>query len=186
MRDAANLSWKLGAVVRGEAPESLIDTYEVERLPHVRAFIKLAVELGGVLQETDRAMAAERDRGFAEQVRTYTYPQQPLGLGCRLDQPPPVGMIFPQPLLGDGRLMDEAIGRRFAIVGEADLLVGLTTNAVVLPGVATDWLAQQGARAAILRPDRYIFALAGNREELLAATWHRTSFDLLRGRASGS
>jgi 3-(3-hydroxy-phenyl)propionate hydroxylase len=170
MRDAANLSWKLAAVVRGEAPESLLDTYEVERLPHVRAFIKLAVELGGVLQETDRAKAAARDRSFDGAVRTYRYPQEPLGLGCRLDQPPPVGMIFPQPRLNDGRLMDEAIGRRFAIVGDAALLDGLEAHAAVLPGVGVEWLAEHGARAAILRPDRYIFGLARDRNELLAAT----------------
>src|SRR5262249_34476852 len=107
---------------------------------------------------------------FEDSIRTYTYPARPLGLGCRLDQPPPVGMIFPQPQLEDGRLMDEAIGRRFAIVGDAALLEGLDTRAVLLPGVGVDWLAEHGARAAILRPDRYIFALARSRDELLAAT----------------
>jgi 3-(3-hydroxy-phenyl)propionate hydroxylase len=166
MRDAANLSWKLGAVVRGEAPDSLLDTYEVERLPHVRAFIELAVELGGVLQETDRAKAAERDHRFEASIRTYTYPARQLGLGCRLDQPPPVGMIFPQPQLADGRLMDEAIGRRFAIVGDARVVASLKSNAVALPGIGTDWLAQHGARAALLRPDRYIFGLAKDRDGL--------------------
>ena len=171
MRDAANLAWKVGAVVRGQAPDALLDTYEIERLPHVSAFIELAVELGGVLQETDPAKAAERDHRFAESIRTYAHPEQQLGLGCRLDQPPPVGMIFPQPQLDDGRLMDEVIGQRFAIVGDAALLEGLGSSAVLLPGVGLDWLAEHGARAAILRPDRYIFALARNREELIAATY---------------
>ena len=31
LRDAANLAWKLAAVVRGEASEALLDTYEAER-----------------------------------------------------------------------------------------------------------------------------------------------------------
>lgn len=31
MHDAFNLAWKLGAVVRGEAPDSLLDTYATER-----------------------------------------------------------------------------------------------------------------------------------------------------------
>jgi 3-(3-hydroxy-phenyl)propionate hydroxylase len=79
-------------------------------------------------------------------------------------------MIFPQPQLADGRLMDEAIGRAFAIVGDAELLDGLETHAVLLPGVGMDWLAEHGARAAILRPDRYIYALVRDRQELLAAT----------------
>lgn len=33
IQDAVNLGWKLGAVVRGEAAESLLDTYESERHP---------------------------------------------------------------------------------------------------------------------------------------------------------
>ncbi len=33
VQDAVNLGWKLAAVVRGEAPESLLDTYETERRP---------------------------------------------------------------------------------------------------------------------------------------------------------
>ena len=32
--------------------------------------------------------------------------------------------------------------------------------AVLLPGVGQDWLAERDARAALLRPDRYIFAVA--------------------------
>jgi len=39
----------------------------------------------------------------------------------------------------------------------------------VLPGVGLDWLAKHGAGAAILRPDRYIFALSRSRQEPLEA-----------------
>jgi 3-(3-hydroxy-phenyl)propionate hydroxylase len=170
MRDAANLAWKLAAIVNDDAPDALLDTYESERLPHVRTFIDLAVRLGAVLQETDRAAAAARDRRFAAGVEMFDFPQPQLGLGCRLDAPPPVGTIFPQPRLADGRLMDEAIGQRFAIVGEASMLDGLQTDAVLLPDVGRDWLARHGVRAAILRPDRYIHALACDRQELETAT----------------
>ncbi|MBI3197591.1 MAG: hypothetical protein HYZ40_08775 [Rhodospirillales bacterium] len=56
--------------------------------------------------------------------------------------------------------MDEAIDQRFAIVGETALLTHLRPDAVLLPGVGQDWLALHGVRAALLRPDRYIFAVA--------------------------
>jgi len=36
IQDAINLAWKLAAVSRGEAPLSLLDTYEAERLPVIR------------------------------------------------------------------------------------------------------------------------------------------------------
>ena len=45
MRDAANLAWRLAAVLREAADGGLLDTYETERSPHVMAFIDLAVKL---------------------------------------------------------------------------------------------------------------------------------------------
>ncbi len=169
MRDAANLAWKLAAVIKTNAPDSLLDTYESERLPHVRTFIDLAVKLGAVLQETDRAAAASRDRRFEAGAEMFDFPQPQLGPGCRQEAPPPVGTIFPQPRLADGRLMDEAIGRRFAVVGDAALLENLHTDAVLLPEVGLDWLAGHKKRAAVLRPDRYVFAVANDRAELVDA-----------------
>jgi 3-(3-hydroxy-phenyl)propionate hydroxylase len=170
LRDAANLAWKLATIVKDGAPEALLDTYESERLPHVRTFIELAVKLGAVLQETDREAAARRDRRFEAGVEMFDFPQPQLGPGCRVDAPPPVGTMFPQPRLADGRLMDEAIGQRFAVVGDRRLLDGLHTDAVLLPDVGRDWCAQHNIGAAILRPDRYIFAVARNQAELQAAT----------------
>lgn len=169
MRDAANLAWKLATVVKSGVPDALLDSYESERLPHVRTFIELAVRLGAILQETDPEAARARDRRFEAGVEMFDYPQPQLGPGCRVDAPPPVGTIFPQPRLDDGRLMDEAIGQRFAVVGEAAVLDGLQTDAVLLPDVGLDWLSLHGKRAAVLRPDRYVFAVASDRAELVDA-----------------
>ncbi|MDI1286856.1 MAG: bifunctional 3-(3-hydroxy-phenyl)propionate/3-hydroxycinnamic acid hydroxylase [Reyranella sp.] len=166
MRDAANLAWKLAAVVKDDAPDSLLDTYESERLPHARAFIELAVRLGSVIQATDPAEIAARNARFAEGSTIFDFPQPQLGPGCGLGVEPPVGALFPQPRLADGRLMDEAIGQHFAVVGEAALLESVRSEAVLLPGVGLDWLAQHGSRAAILRPDRYVYAIARDRAEL--------------------
>ena len=69
MRDAANLAWKLEAVLRDGAPDSLLDTYESERRPHVETFIELAVKLGAVLQETDPAKAADTRRVASQRAR---------------------------------------------------------------------------------------------------------------------
>ena len=40
VRDAYNLAWKLDAVLRGQAGEALLDSYERERRPHARAMIR--------------------------------------------------------------------------------------------------------------------------------------------------
>jgi 3-(3-hydroxy-phenyl)propionate hydroxylase len=166
LRDVSNLAWKLAAVVTSGASDSLLDTYESERLPLARAFVELAVRLGGIIQATDPAEIAARNARFAEGGMVPDFPQPQLGPGCGLGTEPPVGALFPQPRLADGRLMDEPIGPRFAIVGEAALLEGVGSEAVLLPGVGLDWLAQHGSRAAILRPDRYVFATARDRAEL--------------------
>ena len=90
----------------------------------------------------------------------FDFPQPQLGLEVGAVGAPPLGTIFPQPRLADGRLMDDAIGLNFAIVGEAALLSSRKPDAVRLDGVGAAWLAERGLRAAILRPDRYIYAVA--------------------------
>lgn len=42
VRDAFNLAWKLDAVIRGQAGDALLDTYERERRPHAAAMIREA------------------------------------------------------------------------------------------------------------------------------------------------
>jgi len=167
VRDAANLWWKLARVVRGAAPEALLDTYEPERRPHVRAFIELAVRLGDVIQATDPAVAAERDRRFLQgEAAVFEFPAP--GLGPGLHDGVLGGTLFPQPRLADGRLLDEAIGNGFAVIGEAPVLEAAgadaharwrAAGAAVLPepggGVAA-WLRQHDVAAVVLRPDRYL------------------------------
>lgn len=46
IRDAANLSWKLAAVLAGGVPGSSLDSYEQERIPHALSMIRLAVGVG--------------------------------------------------------------------------------------------------------------------------------------------
>lgn len=48
--DAANLGWKLGLVATGQAPESLLDTYEPERAPVAQGVIALT---HGIMQLFD-------------------------------------------------------------------------------------------------------------------------------------
>jgi 3-(3-hydroxy-phenyl)propionate hydroxylase len=61
LRDAHNLAWKLAAVVRGEAPDALLDTYARERLPHVVRTTALALGLGLLVQVRRARVARLRD-----------------------------------------------------------------------------------------------------------------------------
>ncbi|MDR5822988.1 MULTISPECIES: bifunctional 3-(3-hydroxy-phenyl)propionate/3-hydroxycinnamic acid hydroxylase [unclassified Caballeronia] len=172
IRDASNLAWKLGAVLRGEASESLLDTYESERSPHVREFIETAVQLGAVIQMTHPDLANARDRDMADAIRRFVTPQPQLGPGAwQEDASGTAGHVAPQPRLDDGRLLDDTVGYRFALVAlpgvlaacpdlhepaaQADLVL-VESNAAPV----RDWLAATGAVAVLLRPDRYVFGVA--------------------------
>lgn len=183
IRDAANLSWKLHAVLRGGAADRWLDTYGSERAPHVQAFIELAVKLGDIIQTTDPQAARERDAKFrAGQPEIFQFPAPRLGPGVWHGTHPQVGQIFPQPMLDNGRLLDTVLGLNFAVIGEPEVLqaVGDDTRegwqalgVVVRPArdpELQDWLRQQGVRAVLLRPDRYIAGVANNATELAALT----------------
>jgi 3-(3-hydroxy-phenyl)propionate hydroxylase len=57
VRDASNLAWRLDEVLSDRAPDALLDGYERERRPHVRAMTKLALLAGRVLQSTSTSGA---------------------------------------------------------------------------------------------------------------------------------
>ena len=97
LRDVWNLSWKLDRVLRGSADESLLDTYERERRPHVTEIIQQSMFLGSIICIPDPAAAAERDAMF---------------LGG--EAPPPA----PFPILTDGLLARDATGAVAAPAGD--------------------------------------------------------------------
>jgi 3-(3-hydroxy-phenyl)propionate hydroxylase len=65
MKDVANLSWKLAAVLAGEADDAILDTYEIERADSVRSMVNLSRRLGAVIMPTNPLAAGLRDTAFA-------------------------------------------------------------------------------------------------------------------------
>lgn len=155
IRDVANLSWKLGAVLDGLAGPELLDTYQPERAPHVRAIAELAVQMGGIISTTDPELAAVRDATMAADTAPapVDLPQARLAF-CHGDHAL-VGTRWPQPHVGD----DLALGDRFAIVGEAagQVDVGATLRRWVRVAAGTCDPLGPG-EAALVRPDRFIAA----------------------------
>ena len=62
VRDAANLCWKLAAVINGQAPDVLLDSYQAERKPHVTDVTRRAVFVGRIITERNKVVAALRNR----------------------------------------------------------------------------------------------------------------------------
>ncbi|MBR0897427.1 bifunctional 3-(3-hydroxy-phenyl)propionate/3-hydroxycinnamic acid hydroxylase [Bradyrhizobium tropiciagri] len=129
VRDAVNLAWKLRLVLRGDADEALLDSYEIERKPHVRAVVASAKEFGKIIGELDPVAAAERDlrlraelkAGTAETVRQKFIPDLVSGLIAR--DSVLAGRLFVQPHVRapDGRTcrLDDLLQPEFVIVTTA-------------------------------------------------------------------
>ena len=64
LRDDWNLAWKLSLILDGLADDSLLDTYQPERRPHVSDVIDLSMFLGKIICIPDPVKAAERDEAF--------------------------------------------------------------------------------------------------------------------------
>jgi 3-(3-hydroxy-phenyl)propionate hydroxylase len=135
IRDAANLGWKLAAVVTGYAEDALLDTYDVERRKHARAMIDLSTMVGRVISPTNRRVAAARDllvrsasivpslKRYVLEMRFKPMPRYEQGAVVhseprRTDSP--VGTLLVQPRVDTREhqnvLLDDVLGGGFAVL----------------------------------------------------------------------
>lgn len=135
VRDAGNLWWKIAAVEREAADETLLESYQQEREPHAKAMIALAVRLGGIVQTPKRSVARVRDaflRGFqfipgieAWTRRMGWKPASVIVKGFlksgRRFPGSTEGRLMPSPVVqsaGGEMPLDDLIGPRFAVISE--------------------------------------------------------------------
>lgn len=132
IRDAANLGWKLSAVIQGFATEELLSSYDQERRGHARAMIDLSTTVGRFVSVRNRPLAWLRDqiaraasatpalKRYVVEMRFKPMPRYDRGAVLapgRADSP--VGRLFIQPEVEtvDGvRLLDDVLGNWFAVV----------------------------------------------------------------------
>lgn len=131
-RDVANLAWKLHAVLHGGADARLLETYQVEREPHVRAVIEAAIAAGRYICERDPAAATKRDATLraamgrpAAASASDLIPPIRAGIVDPAGHPG-AGARFIQPYVGYGgrrMLLDDATGGGFVLLAaSADVL----------------------------------------------------------------
>ncbi len=166
MRDAVNLAWKMSFVTRGIASPNILDTYSTERVPHVRSTVGHAVDMGRLIDQ----LAGKVSHGVdVESGYGGTRPAPYLEVGVVVGDDPRVGHQFwfhPE--------VSKAVtrnGASFAVVTATDIelpeeLRSLGAILVVAPQAVT------GSYAVVVRPDRYVAAVAQNENDLqsIAAT----------------
>lgn len=93
--DVHNLAWKLSLVLKGVAPDSLLDTYEQERLPVIRFNVEQSVRnarnmemagLGGIMRTSDDFREEDVERlkqGIPAQREHFEYHGQTFGYAYR-------------------------------------------------------------------------------------------------------
>ena len=173
IRDAANLAWKLALCIGNGYDDAVLDTYQSERHPHVRAFINGAVDLGRLVNASDTEAAlksAFRQPDGAYRMNTIS-PQ--LGPGLWQADSPAAGTIAPQFRSRVGCLSDDVTGYRSVMLVNCALLARWDGRALVeekgihvwhpddLDGSA-DYLLELGAGAVAVRPDRYVCGAAND------------------------
>ncbi|MEV8593489.1 FAD-dependent monooxygenase [Streptomyces sp. NPDC052012] len=125
LQDAANLSWKLAAVVKGLAPDSLLDTYQSERHPVGKAVLRSSGGLVRLARAQNPALRAVR--ALVSAVVNAARPVQAkalaqvTGIGYRYPAPRGshrlAGTRVPDVALDSGRRLYEALrGGRFVLI----------------------------------------------------------------------
>lgn len=179
-RDVSNLAWKLAMVCHGRARDQLLDTYQSERSPHARDWINESNRIGGIVMTTDELQARVRNqRMLAGEFRELRPITPRLGPGLTDELEEPVGTLAPQPML-EGRRLDDTAGYRFEVAASPEIwgevpeelreAVTAAAHVFLVPpdsGAAESLRAHfGGAAAVVVRPDRYVLAVAADASEL--------------------
>lgn len=181
MRDAWNLAWKLGLILDGKADDRLLDSYELERHPHVSQITDISIYLGKIICIPDPIEAAARDEAFLSGNAPPPPPFPQLIDGLLHRDPagnltPGAGLLSPHDELHDGKSvhrLDAMTGRGFVVITRGydapvevrDTLAALDPAFVRLGegglaecnGRLSAMLDEQDWDAMIVRPDFYVY-----------------------------
>ncbi|MGW1608472.1 FAD-dependent monooxygenase [Streptomyces sp. NPDC002285] len=163
LQDAANLGWKLAAVVSGRQPATLLDTYQAERHPVGKAVLRSSGGLVRLARAQSPALRAVRavfsafvNAARPAQVKALA---QISGIGYKYAAARGshrlVGTRVPDAALGGGRLYEALRGGRFVLVlpsaGEAPEVQSGRKDRLAVERWASD-----RRTAMLVRPDGYV------------------------------
>lgn len=181
VQDAFNLGWKLANVIKGLAEESTLDTYDVERMPVMKALLE-SVKTQCAIQFNFSAEGVAMKRRMAERLIPLPDVQRQLVLElCGLEKPYPsapgshplTGTRAPdlELLMADGtakRIFELLRGRHFVLLDIEGIshqfasldVTGLPID-VIRVGLGRIPASMAGVKAMLVRPDGYVAWASG-------------------------
>ncbi|MER8067363.1 FAD-dependent oxidoreductase [Streptomyces sp. NPDC094034] len=163
LQDAANLSWKLSAVLDRRAGDALLDTYEAERHPVGAMVLRASGLIIRSALTRSAPLRALRSIGSQLLARVRPFADRGMrvvsGIGIAYASPrgahPLVGRRAPDLALSSGRLYEALRAGRFVAVGPRG---GASVRSAVPddgPALYAEF-AHSATRTLLIRPDGYI------------------------------
>jgi 3-(3-hydroxy-phenyl)propionate hydroxylase len=179
IQDADNLGWKLAAVVKGDAPAALLESYNEERVrgadenilnsSRTTNFMSAATPVERLFR--DEVLALAEDAGFARRLINSGRLSQPCSLNGMALQTPDLGAPLPvgSPCLDAPVLVDGKNGHLLDLLGGEFIVLTLNCRAPATPLRSLAILPEQdmcGLAAArygsgwtyLIRPDQHVAA----------------------------
>ena len=182
IRDAANLAWKLTLSLTRNPDPQLLDSYEQERIDHVRSYITTAINLGLLINSNSEQDLFEKLNSPDGKMKSIV---PKLGKGLTVQENSQVGTICPQPTLthvsDQPILLDDHCGYAPVLLINsewAEILsdeqssaldkfqsAGMCVVSSELEPQIADVLKQLQIGAALIRADRYILSTSTDTDE---------------------
>ncbi|MFI9049574.1 FAD-dependent monooxygenase [Streptomyces sp. NPDC053427] len=162
LQDAANLSWKLAAVLKGHSPDSLLDSYQAERHPVGKQVLRSS---GAIIRlALLRSTPGRAARGLAARLINRMSPlsRRAIGAVSAIDVAYPAargahplaGRRAPDIRLADGSRLYELLRQgKFVLIAPADETGSLRPAA---DRIATASWESDRRTALLVRPDGYV------------------------------
>ncbi|MFJ5099189.1 FAD-dependent monooxygenase [Streptomyces sp. NPDC088557] len=168
LQDAANLSWKLAAVLRGDAPdpEALLDSYHAERHPVGATVLRSSGALVRIAMAHTPLTRGARALGIHVVNKVRPVSSRAMGMisGIAIAYRPPagttrpVGRRAPDVRLREGRLYELLRAGEFVLIAPEGASPALPPGAPVSPErlVRATWRDPGKRDAVLVRPDGYV------------------------------
>jgi len=162
VRDASNLAWKIKKCLRDKYDQSLLNTYQSERLSNVKEYIETTMRMGEFVNAVETIQITDNilPDGHGTKSMKSIKPELGTGLGQKRDKNR--GKVFPQFKSKNNKNFDEKFSTKPILVISSEIKKGIhpKINFAMSKNIfgLTEYLKNNNSKAIIVRPDRFILS----------------------------